>query len=524
MYSDIEVRGDRIDEENEVLLVMGQEKYLEEVERLILDERNKPKKDRRFLRISREHYNEVSKIYHTTTDDYVRKFAQRVIRDLLLEQSNPWSGIDAPMKTDEDGSYLEVDSYTGAILDKISDEEERQSWGDRVAPKVPHLGNELTNSIVSAYNAIGAKGKTIAQAIQASFGNEDDNDEIVHFEDRGMASEPLNQNIEREYPLEPHVLAEVRERMRPFVRAYQERRSETFELFKIKPSKEKWRVRFRRIMQIALERSDFLDEIQKVVIDYGPQYGALSFLALQNEDWGLLMNDALDIEVETDELIPVNITHLAGNRVITSENINPDDDDQYRENFINMDNFGTLYDFIMMYGDELLDISSGGLTSSEMRDSEIRSIADMFTNQILQNIPKEHPKISWTRDYAEGVITTSDSNLTAAGYDNWRGKQSRAAALAFNIAFETEKANGKSVKQARKAAWRAFYSTGRVTTVRKSGLVITSDVTGEPRDVNYSLAVWKLKRGEIALNYEDRARLKDILTRKGWGAKLVKAL
>ena len=120
-------------------------------------------------------------------------------------------------------------------------------------------------------------------------------------------------------------------------------------------------------------------------------------------------------------------------------------------------------------------------------------------------------------------ITSTDSNgnyhntATEAGWDTWREWKSPEG----NKAYHAARFKGKNAKEAMKAFWQ-IVNLPKIVGIRKDGLTIQSG--DKQRQINWHIAVLKVKGNELSLSSDDRSRLKDLLVAHKMGGELVAVL
>jgi len=97
-----------------------------------------------------------------------------------------------------------------------------------------------------------------------------------------------------------------------------------------------------------------------------------------------------------------------------------------------------------------------------------------------------------------------------AGWEAWRQHKNPTANAAYHFALT----QGMTRQEAMQQFWKVTRAVG-ITNISAHGLTLTSG-----RFVDWRIAAMKLKGNEIALSLSDRARLKDLLVSKKWGAEL----
>jgi hypothetical protein len=295
----------------------------------------------------------------------------------------------------------------------------------------------------------------------------------------------------------PSELADVRRKARAYVHAFRQRRVEFFDrVNRLHPDwgKETRLSEFRKVIQASPERREFLAFLQRMA-DRGsePQYLVLIFLSLQDEDWGLQMEDARLVRLSETEGFGMDLPEETG----------------------------TLYEVIDLFGDDILEeLWSPVDTPRHTSEEEIARTAGRWEAEIVEKqFSDDAPSIQHTRAYARGVfagIAAGENDLNEAGFRLWRFEKSKSGALAYEAAIKA----GKSLKE----AWRAFWNAGRITSLNRNGVTVRSEANEREQFCNWGLAKWKFANGEIFLNQEDRGRLKCLLQSRNWGVGLLSVL
>ena len=496
----------------------------------------KDKDQPKYARIARVYVPLLRQIFW---QGLLREEAREILAELSLAQTQPLSSLDSPYayvgEADEGVIYTDVDSYTGDH-DGDPDWRTQDQWEKdyiEVQREVEHLeehpeylwldedaydgvrrieqGDQFHEQplkviaaekesdalrLIEASRHLGCSEEQI-QFVLAANRFDVTGDEQAFFDDRGITSEPLRQNAEEEMRVNPSELADLRREARAYVQAFRRRRLEFFDHVNfLHPDwdKETRQSEFRKMIQPSPERAEFLAFLQRMAIrGIEPQYLVLIFLSLQDEDWGLLMEDARLVRLSETEGYGVDLPEEAG----------------------------TLYEIIDLFGDDILEelwspVDVPWRTSEE----EIAQIAERWEAEIIEKqFSDDAPSIQHTRAYARGVfagITAGENDLNEAGFRQWRHEKSQAGALAYEAAIKA----GKTHKE----AWRAFWNAGRILSLNPKGVLVKSEANEREQFCNWGLAKWKLANGEIFLNQEDRGRLKGLLQSKSWGTGLLSAL
>jgi hypothetical protein len=487
--------GDEELEAQAQILIDAEKALIKEAWDLYLEEREK--NPPRYIPIARQY---VPCLRHIFWHGFQKDEAQAILEVLELEQTQPFNSLDDGWGKNGDG-YEELDSYT---LELITDDpnQEAAMLGNRAAPIVPNFDDGLTLRIVQEYAAMGYTQDQISKIVEANRGSFWDEEEIW-YEDRGISAVAILQNEEQEYRVHPGDLAELRSLAKPYIDAFIQRRTEFFDWAREKGiggGRSGWANAYREMCNLSLERQDFLEFLQKSADEgYDPQCIMLVFLSIQNDEFGLDMDGAKEIHlpsIEQFDLIPVGT---------------------YPENF------GTLYEFIDYYGDDILEeLFTPAWNTIPTSESEILATARRWEEELIESYPVEAPQIRETRAYVRGVfnaLATGESNLNDAGYRQWRWEKSKSGALAYDWVMATDQSEHKLKK-----AWRAFWNAGKIVRISRNGLVVESEAKEEEQSCNWALARWKLANKEIFLTSEDRERLRGILTEKGWGRALLASL
>jgi hypothetical protein len=157
-----------------------------------------------------------------------------------------------------------------------------------------------------------------------------------------------------------------------------------------------------------------------------------------------------------------------------------------------------------------------------MTDQEIMDEADRLMEEYLAAIEVKPTRPVTSRSWVEGYINAVVAGLpirggeytaTDAAWDSWRMFTSEAGQKAYQQAIS----RGAS----RREAQQAFYAIARregavqgrpkvITGIRSNGLVLGN------RMVSWNIAMRIMNEEGFALTDEDRAKLKAILTEKGW--------
>lgn len=459
-------------------------------------------------------------------NNIVEKRARMLLDDLLTGQTMPWGELDLP---------YEADSYTGEKFDDLFLDEKdakklntavlniEDQWAldfAEVQALVPLVGDaddpidQLVFTMVQPEPnptpdtffrkvIIGNEeslGLRISQeyddpemaklAMIASQYDELDNDDVVYYEDGAIPSVPLQQNEEQELRIVPKLLQDIRGEMAPYIENLKWRKQFMF-------MQGVSRKTFVRKFVKTVEVKGFMQALRAVATQFEPQYVAAVFMSVQDDEWGVPETLAKTVKLITDEVIPVRA------KIPTD--------------------FGTLYDFIDMWGEAILEESlEPGGRGYHMTDAQIRAVAEQFEKEIIEEqfvdalpVGKDQ-NIQLTRSYVRGVFASTGSNPHEAGMRNYRWEKSRIGAIAFERAI----ANGKTNTE----AWRAFWNAGTPVAVNPYGIKIFSPATGETKHVNWGLALWKLRNGELFLTEQSRLKLHGILASNNWGAQLRMAL
>ena len=136
---------------------------------------------KKYARIARVFLPALRKIFYS---GFAKRQAQLLMEEMMLQATVPFNDLENRYGGND---YAELDSYTGQPLDDITIDQERKDLGDRAAPLVPHVDDNLTARIVEVNPA------NIAQATNASRDHYDVSEE-VWYEDREREDGPIQQN------------------------------------------------------------------------------------------------------------------------------------------------------------------------------------------------------------------------------------------------------------------------------------------------------------------------------------------
>ena len=160
---------------------------------------------------------------------------------------------------------------------------------------------------------------------------------------------------------------------------------------------------------------------------------------------------------------------------------------------------------------------------------------DKFAKDTIHAIAElsgaEGPEVTHNPAYIEGYlnamvnaqnVTTNDENgyhnaATEAGWSAWREWKSPDG----NMAYQAARKAGKDQKEAMKAFW-SMVNRPKVIGIRKDGLTIQSG--DKKRQIDWHIAILKVKGNELDLSQEERSRLKAKLLELKIGTQLAGCL
>ena len=195
---------------------------------------------------------------------------------------------------------------------------------------------------------------------------------------------------------------------------------------------------------------------------------------------------------------------------------------------------------IANFGDEIADglNETGNPFTVATENEDIQRLGNQYLREILNMSPEYAPKRNDTRLFQEGFIRGVLEGLPISNapytcndnaHDYWREEISPAGYVAYRRGIKAGWTNSQSMN----AFWRAARLAGdvqdQILRVEPHGLIVRAkskklDQIAEPRLINYGLAAFIAKKGEIDLSGNKPARLLDILRERGWGLKLQSAL
>ena len=207
----------------------------------------------------------------------------------------------------------------------------------------------------------------------------------------------------------------------------------------------------------------------------------------------------------------------------------------------------TLWEFYQLFGDEILEMQGNvGLSHRELNPDKLEEIANHMLDEVLSFMPERDVNIKftskWNEHYIRVVISgapifiigknideeeseETDRKMTAyeLAYRGWRSDISPEGAEAYNAAIAT----GIDTKQ----AWKVFYIRARkvgdikdlITGVKQTGLIVSPTCSVEKREINWGLAMFKLRQGELTFD-EFKDQLIAALTQTGWGPNFLKTI
>ncbi len=475
-------------------------------------------------------YARVARVYAPLLREYldVHPDAREIYSTLMLEQTQPFSAVESPYAYlgDDHVEYVEIDSYTGQPLDLISEQQEALAIGDRVARVVPEFRDDTALSISGAYDDDVIR----QQAMQASAVSYQplDYDEDEFTIDRGVSSEPIKQMMENELRFDGSEMYDVIQATKPYIKAFNQRRSEFFLMLGKKKYKYVASVVkmgwWRSLCNNSDERRQFLDKLQWLANKgFEPQYLAKQFLILQNDEWGIHMQDAKKITLHCPEVV-WEIDTINGKTEYTrvvlrgNEAFPVGDDNEVPEDW------DDLYRFILQFGNEILEEQGSGYSRSGMSERELLEACDHIEEEYLgmmQESSEKHYTAPHTRVFLAGQLSAVeryDGDLRSAGYAAWREHKSLGGAYAYNKTFSIETLINP--KNAMRKAWTAFYRASEVVSFNKKGVNIREILSESAQHISWALAAWKLKRGEIFLPNSERDRLRELLREHNIGHRL----
>ena len=431
--------------------------------------------------------------------------ARELLQEISLEQTMPFGELEAYSYMVQDGQYLEQDSYTG---EWVSDEEATEIQLGKV-PYTP-APDALTGRIIDEYREMGIDENTISLATQASqYDSYIDGDEEYNFEDGEDITVAIIQGQTQEMVIDAQNLYDLRKFIKVERQALFDLRSEFFKEMKAEADFQKtlpfhlrkapvdWSILWRIRCDQSNERESYISRLQHAAYQgFEAEVLCREFLSMQ-DDWMLKIVDAELIHLP--QFVDMNPMH---------------------------DGIASLMNFIIEWGDVIIDQDLDGLTQFNTSDAEAYVIATHLEDELLASFPSDGP-VEHSQAYMRGVLhatAAGKSDLKAAGYDAWREEQSPEAAEAYRREFNKAIEAGASWSKANSKGWQAFNYIARVKTVKPQGLEVETCVKHDVLIINYGLAAWKLNNSQLSLNPVEKARLKDILTSKGWGAKLVSVL
>lgn len=531
---DPEVHDLEWSEQQEILGEMG---FMAMVRQEIRNEKAKGK-DARYARIAREFLPRMREIFHA---GYCRREAQELINELCLEPTVPLSDLDVRFDF-IDGIYQDVDSYGVPEISDVGnqweadyDEVQRMvevlSWFDKDDPAAALFGGVIANDkptteaivvyapkesdntrIVQELTAMGYDQKTVGKVLANTFSIDSYEGPEWSDDHDARTSGPVEAMAEDTY--DPAEVFEIKGKLKYLVAVHGN----------INPATKKGRK--------AQEKfSDLCRELSR----YRPH--SLAVAALSRDEFE-----------EIAEFVPLSP-------------------------------FGTLQDFIDLFGDTLLDDAffvgeSEGVfggnarlwsfsTNDEIADSSeiIEKASAAIESQVIdtfvdtqeeaeeeaQKVAKRawlwtklqelahglkipymnrdkfisRAKIEWTAPFARGVfgaLATGQSDLSGAGYNNWRWETSPYGAIAYNYAFQ--KYDDLKFDERVKRSARAFWNAGKIVSISPDGANILK-TSGETQLVPWNLVKWKIQNKEIPINQDDMLRLKKILKENHWGNPVV---
>lgn len=426
-------------------------------------------------------YARVARVYAPLLRQYVdvSPFARDAYRELMLQQTQPFNSVESAygyVGNGDEVEYVEVDSYTGEVI-----EDDDQALAGRTAPVV--RTDEVAEMICNAYDDDATRQRAL-NASRTSYTPLDIDSESFTI-DRGIASEPIKQIMEQELRLDTADWYEVRNALHPYIVAFNERRSEFFKM----ANRKKWRseyriIKFRQMISKADERNRFLECLQELANKFEPQYIARAFLILQNEDWGLELDDSKLIRLpHWQEAVPIGKTNEI-----------PEDWDR-------------LDRFLDLYADHILEEQGSGRARSGLSEYELLKVCDRLEQEYLANMPlvsDNHKGAQGTASYLAGMLASihEPDKAKSAGYANWRQARFPQGAKAYDTAFEI---TGDFRK-----AWIAFYNAGEIIAVNKNGIKIHKPLADKDEYLSWSLANWRIKRNELYVQPEKLDKLREL--------------
>ncbi len=513
-----------------------------------LEEQYKAKQPK-FARVAREYLPALRNIFWR---GHCKDEAQELIQELTLESTVPLSELELAFGYIGD-QYQQVDSYVGETLDTLPVSAAASQWDmdyeevqevlrvtDEIESRlVPEADPEAVEPLVmvAVQPRSPQPGETEAQVVVSR--EESLTARIVQeMKSLGYSEQDIEQALSAQFaydePEEDEPAWERDVRIGGPVEAMAADRPD----FESVPEAKRSIRRYLKLQDKILELNDWLrrhpDGVyyeREVFIQKLKNRGKIGFFRkLQNEAVGDIQPQTLAMAVFTDR---------------TGEF-------ESRASEIRIAVYGTLENFIDLFGDDILEETVFGQeergywnTPQGLEEIEIAPCDDLWTDAdpridrlaaetIREIIEKQFapdptsggkPDIENSRAFARGVfasVAAGESQVKQAGYANWRREKSPRGAIAYKRAMEENQS--KPWAERLKLAMRAFWNTGKVVGVSPGGLEILKEANGEKDKVNWNLAAWKIKHGEIFLTAEERQRLKGILAQRKWGYRLLSLL
>ncbi|HMN10956.1 MAG TPA: hypothetical protein PKD55_01375 [Bellilinea sp.] len=271
-----------------------------------------------------------------------------------------------------------------------------------------------------------------------------------------------------------------------------------------------WYGRMRQVVETSEEVQRFIEALDQISPKYEPQDVAYVFLSVQS----LLPSDRTD--EETEEYDWASLESTAGK--------------------IRAVGYQSLLAFLEEWGDTILEEAlwrDGGLRITTT--DQILKVSK-YIDESLVNTYKDNPRAktaaerAQTKSFFRGILDAleagSESQLTEAGHDRWRNDVSDVGNRAYHRVLRDLKPDMTEEERRTlyKKAWSAFWHAGKIVRLTPSKVEVLEVASGEKKLIDWPLAAWKIKNGEIEIPPIDRARLKALLKSKGWGKPVLNVI